>query len=193
MQLVTEIFDKQRELMHKYDAIVAQNGLDLPEGPVDSYLTQALVKRTAHAAIEEFIEFYDDTSPEEYSDGLHFLVETMLLCEIGPAYVLEYAGVAVGDLDDLIQKGSELYPLESLQSRIFMSIYWLERAMHQLKNNPWKQTWRPVDRESLYGYLSHAMLVYLSIAPVLGLDGDEVHAIYMDKNRKNLQRQTAGY
>jgi hypothetical protein len=157
---VEAMFQKQKQLMTKYDVIEHENGAHVLAGPpysLDDRIVQYRLKDLFWRVTEELAEAMESVEQghdwlllgqwktlwektpwirhyfEELADALHFLVEASIISGIEPGLV------------EHILKGSRRTPLYSFKELHWQIIYELGLAANCLKNKPWKQTAVPTD------------------------------------------------
>lgn len=176
---LTEIFEAQKVLMHKYHDIEVSNGVpDVPIGPLDFNLRdrQMRFRLTTHWMIEECVEAVE-ADPEnlasELSDILHFMTEAAIYAGVTPAHFQFH---------------------ESRQSPNLMHlVIILGRATNLMKAKPWKQTLKPWTLQNqtlLERYVREAYEFLLEHISSQGLDA---HEIYFQKNEVNHERIQTQY
>lgn len=194
-----QIFQRQHELMEKYGPIEERNGVGraVAQGAdfdLDDPRWQYLLKDFAWRTTEEIGEALDawscrefDHAREEVADGLHFLVELLLITGMDP--------------DDLCFESDDRDRLEDLWPENFFTqeictakfVEKLGMAMCCLKNRPWKQTQFSTDREEFKRRLIGAFRSYLSLAASFGLDSQSLYEMYFKKSRVNHFRIESKY
>lgn len=176
------IFDRQRELMEKYHHIEDRNGLlQTPDNPVDLHCRfgQARLKDFAWRMTEEFTEATDAHSDrehylEELIDGLHFLVEMMIIADVYP------------------QKAMSEYP-PNLDADPYAVIERVGCACNCLKNKPWKQSHMLTDLEKFRGHMEEAWATFVAMMDNEHLDAADVYNLYFRKASVNSFRQRSQY
>lgn len=180
------IFARQMELMEKYHEIERRNGLLLYEGfPVDLHnrFAQARLKDFAWRMTEEFTEATeafdhgDDHYFEELIDGLHFLVELMILAGFYPSKPIELQYGEIGT--------TPFIPYNVIEC--------VGRAMNCLKNKPWKQTHMLTDTDRFHGFLEEAWVAFLGLMRSEGILPSEIYQLYFRKAQVNSFRQRSNY
>lgn len=185
LDLQAAIFAKQRELMEKYHHIEHSNGLlQTEEVPVDLHCRygQARLKDFAWRMTEEFTEATEageDRSHylEELVDGLHFLVELMILADFYPGASLEHW------FEEQAVRPVSVYQV-------------IERvgcAMNCLKNKPWKQTHMLTDTAKFRAHLGGAWFEYCGLMVAEGLTPGDLYDLYFRKSTVNSFRQRSKY
>lgn len=66
-------------------------------------------------------------------------------------------------------------------------------AINHLKNKPWKQTKRPVNREEFIEEIADAWHFFIEFHILAGISPHEIFQAYFGKTFKNIQRQQNGY
>jgi hypothetical protein len=199
------IFERQLELMHKYEDIEAANGLlQTPDIPVDIHdkFGQARLKDMSWRVTEELTEAAEALLEhgdvpnhflEEVSDALHFLVEFTILC--GDTVWASSPGE--DRLDNLFSsvecmRGSHITN-EDLLRKVYFVIHNLGLACNCLKNKPWKQTQQLTDRVKFAGKVRDAWIAFISMALSAGFTADTLYAMYFKKSEVNKFRQRSKY
>lgn len=201
------IFNRQKELMSKYEQIEASNGLletsDVPVD-IDSYKGQARLKNFAWRVTEELAEaleplrYESKVTPtskayshiiEEFIDAVHFMTELMILSGIDPD---EYPVYSLTEEEKASHKvGFEkettlLYTLSVIEA--------LGLAMNCLKNKPWKQTHVLTDKDKYINYLTDAAIILKAMLyNQFGLANNDLLNCYLNKADVNKFRQESGY
>lgn len=184
--LLGAIFDRQRELMERYHGIEHANGLlQTEEVPVDLHCRfgQARIKDFAWRMTEEFTEATDakddrDHYLEELIDGLHFLVEGLIISGYQPKGRLE-------DHFAMAQVNSEVQPYHVIER--------FGCACNCLKNKPWKQSHMLTDTVKFYRHLEEAWFAFVALMKYEGLEAGDVYDLYFRKAAVNSFRQRSRY
>ena len=177
------IFQRQYSKMEKYHEIEKKNGLlqteDCPVN-LDDRFGQARLKDFAWRMTEEFTEatecMHTDNTHfiEELVDGLHFLVELMILAGFYPT----------GDMK----------PRSVMTSiTVYHVIEPVGKAMNCLKNKPWKQTHMATDKEKFYGYLQEAWSNMIFLFEAWAIKPPKLYQLYYRKSEVNKFRQRSNY
>lgn len=181
------IFHRQLELMKKFEAIEADNGLLECQGIITHFTdpaAQAKLRRIAWSITEEVTEALDlhfcgARKPilEEISDAFHYLVELL---------VLSGAQIPVQDLEDAFSDTVTLTPAEAWMQFLIQ----LGRAINLLKNRPHKQSskFKPVHRERFLGRLASAFFAFTYACQASGITAEELAGAYTEKAAINDQR-----
>lgn len=190
---ITDIFNKQRELMEKYEHIEADNGFRQPFAiPVDINFNhdQARLKDFAWRITEEMAEAIEqllsgnwDAAREELADVLHFMSELTIL--LGREELIE-------DLVNDFAKSKPSRMFEPL-TQYGLITYHLSMTMHELKNKPWKQSHRPTNEEKFDEYYKLFWNNYLDLCINVGMNIPQLFEEYMKKHQVNVDRQKSGY
>lgn len=204
MDKLDKIFEKQKELMVKYKDIERENGLlQTDRVPVDinSRTGQARLKDFCWRIVEELCElmtelkktpyygYHEKEIKEEAIDVLHFLVELSILADYN--FYLPGRG---DKLEGIFNSYRKISDISKDMDIIQEMIYNLGMTAHELKNKPWKQSFKETDVESFKYYLSAVWHKYFQLLVYLGFtSAQEVYDAYMDKNSINKQRQNSGY
>jgi dimeric dUTPase (all-alpha-NTP-PPase superfamily) len=105
---------------------------------------------------------------EEYVDGLHFVLQKVLL---------------TGHKQKIIKNTSIVFPKLSTIDRQAKLIYTLAL---KLENSVYME-------DGVYLNLSHLLEYYLGLGEMLGFTIKQIEAAYIEKNRINHERQASGY
>lgn len=180
--IVEAIFDRQRELMSKYHSIEERNGFHVGEDiplNLDDKRDQHRIKDFSWRIMEEVAEALDCMEDEkhfheELIDGLHFLVELMILTGIEAKFKLN---------------------VNIAEPTVPYIKFWRElgNSMNCLKNKPWKQTHMVTDRTMFFFRLRVAWAWYMIILSQAGLTNSMIYNIYMKKSEVNKFRQRSNY
>lgn len=190
VDLLADIFDKQRKLAHKYHPIEKKNGFwvgDKLEINLDDSKGQARVKDFSWRITEELMESLEAANAQDYthtieelSDALHFMVELCIICDMPPYRFSFYF--------------SESMPKVTLNEGMLDVIYHLGLACNCLKNKPWKQTQMLTDVVKFKSYIAKAFDSLLECFRLAGIkDEEEVYDLYFKKNKVNQFRQQSNY
>lgn len=202
------IFNRQKELMSKYEHIEASNGLlethDVPVD-IDSYKGQARLKNFAWRVTEELTEALEPLYGgcdkeineevklhiiEEFIDAVHFLTELMILSGIDPekyqVYSITEKEKALDDNHGFERGATLIYTLSVIEA--------LGLAMNCLKNKPWKQTHVLTDKDKYIRYVLEAAVALKSLLyRQFGLANNDLLNCYLNKADVNKFRQESGY
>lgn len=207
---LTAIFEKQRALMEKYEAIEEANGLlQTKDIPVDihSRQGQSRLKDFAWRITEELgeataaVEDHPENTvhfQEEIMDALHFLVEMLILADIGP---LDITGCVPGhqefDALDFICEDIRTHNAVGLigepTEAAYNVVHCLARAMNCLKNKPWKTTHMLTDVIKFNGHLSDTFFQMIIFCNYAGMNSQDIYEMYTKKNKVNQFRQQSQY
>lgn len=200
------IFNKQQELMAKYDSIEERSGLRVcMTCPVDLHdpKGQFTIKDFAWRFVEELgesLEAYnlhkDDPNHylEELADGLHFLTELSLHAGMSPQEI-----ISVGNSSDRLQLlfekcgGSKKNSYLSMLIGTGLVVENISMTCNCLKNKPWKQSQHLTDVNKFKECLSKTWMAFAALCKTAGMDSRYLFEIYMDKNAVNKFRQRSKY
>jgi hypothetical protein len=180
--IIRAIFDRQKELIEKYDVIEKNNGFLVLPYPVDlqDKHAQSKLKDFAWRITEEFAEstgaHSDEHRLEELIDALHFFVELNILSGYYPS--ISYDDVYLLDTD-------EPHPYLVIES--------IGMAMNCLKNKPWKQTHMLTDVKKYYLHLYNAWCEFFRLLKSEGLTEEDLYILYYKKATVNKFRQRSKY
>ena len=202
------IFNRQKELMSKYEHIEASNGLlETPDVPVDidSYKGQARLKNFAWRVTEELAEalepihsgFQGELSEEmklhiieEFIDAVHFMTELMILSGIDPEEYQVYSTTE----EEKEALGNPCFKEKDIATYTMQVIESLGLAMNCLKNKPWKQTHVLTDKSRYINYVIKAAVALNSLLySQFGLANNDLLNCYLNKADVNKFRQESGY
>lgn len=197
------IFDRQKELMSKYDHIEAKNGLTLPEAPyqLDDKFLQYRLKDFFWRTTEELAEALEVTVEpknwrerwaddadlrhmyEEVADALHFFVEASIYANIKPEAV------------ESISPTMPTEPLDSIAIRDECAnlVFAMGLAANCLKNKPWKQTQMATDHNRFLEQMRLAWTHFHLLWCWMGCTRADVYNLYMKKNTVNGFRIRSNY
>jgi dimeric dUTPase (all-alpha-NTP-PPase superfamily) len=193
------IFDRQLELTLKYMPIKKSNGqLFYNDIPVDinDRFGQAQVHYIGHCFIVELGEALEARDKglgnshfhEELIDGLHFLVEVMLLSNINSNEIISDM---MGDkLDSLFESQLDH---KSIRIEIYNVIRDYSIAMNYLKMKSWKQTHVDTNIFEYRKALIKLFYTYIKLLKVSGLKGSSSFELYFKKSVVNKFRQESNY
>jgi phosphoribosyl-ATP pyrophosphohydrolase len=194
--MLEAIFDRQLELLNKYDKIEASNGFFVPRLPIDlnDAKTQYRLKDYFWRVTEELaeaIEAYEHHNHqhfiEELIDSLHFIVEAMIVVGITPE---DLAGQRKQDKLEGLMEMATVAPLPLC---FMKTVTHLGLAANCLKNKPWKQTQMLTDELNFKAELMIALRHLTDILKGAGLSARDIHDIYFKKSEVNKFRQDSGY
>ena len=206
-QRLEMIFGRQMELLEKYHKIERANRLLQTESvPVGLHNSagQARLKDFAWRITEELVEAIDAIHDgeshvhEELADTLHFLVEMLILSDIGPED-LTIGPLFCYGMDDLqnifcqVQIEGPQPPMASQLELAMQFIKELGMACHTLKCKPWKQAQVLTDvkvyRERMIGTFHAFVRVCLSF----NLHAQPLFNLYFKKSEVNSFRIRSKY
>jgi len=180
------IFDKQEELMEKYQEIEG-----LPEWPVSIDLAenQVVIKDFKQRGMEEIAEaieaFRNEEElhfKEELIDALHFFVELNILVGkkynyFDKGYDIKGYGITLDELYSIYGRLGEKYGL----------------LCNTLKNKPWKNTQMRTDKTLFNKLLKEAFEYFIYMLNRCGMDMEEIYNIYFKKHKVNQFRIRSNY
>lgn len=209
---LSEMFERQRNLMIKYGPIEKSNGLVHMDAPVniDDRLAQQRMKDFAWRFTEEMTEATQalmlhpeivDHFKEELSDATHFLIELMILADVKVEDITDNMkdyDAYDGDAMDLIQHqfGVAIVPDLSLNNVSLLQykvITELGIAMNFLKNKPWKQSHMLTDENRFHTQLETTFFEFILMMFSFGIGSEEIYDLYTRKNKVNQFRQDSKY
>ena len=218
IEFFLNIFQRQTELMHKYDGIEEKNGVRVPKSPwhLDDKFVQYRIKDFFWRFTEEIAEAMEvrdsvcrhgvenypwsqewDKQPdvrhffEELSDALHFLAEITMVC-----------GIRANTLGDMCEEkfcnkqinvGVSGFSHSVLSYDAAEVIFEIGLAANLLKNKPWKNTHMPTD---IHKFRSHVIITWRRFIELwlnLGCERNFIYTIYIKKSRVNEWRQQTNY
>lgn len=192
IDLLADIFNRQRELAEKYHPIEKANGFNVGEKievDINNQFGQHRIKDFAWRVTEELMEASEawyindsDHCQEEVADALHFMVEMCIIC-----------GMTADDFDfsDIEDDGSVV---GNFPNQCGAVVYNLGIACNCLKNKPWKQTQMLTDITAFKKYLKKAFMQLMFSARSAGIIGGEsMYDLYFRKNKVNQFRQDSKY
>lgn len=199
------IFEKQRELAHKFTLLEMQNHtLETEAFPVDiqDRKGQMLLRRYAWQITEEICEalMARDFAPEEFeievADAFHFIIEMALHIGLSPASLVESV-VAESGSPGLLEGAWQrevvnLTPLSIAATEAWMNVILdLALLMNKLKNRPWRTDHRPTDPVTFLYHFQAVFRSFLQACIVEGLTLETLCASYFGKAEINEQRYEA--
>jgi len=184
VDIIQEIFARQRELIEKYHVIEENNGFNTFSGyplNLNHKLHQARLKDFAWRMTEEFTEATDTNDPEhkleEVIDALHFFVELNILAGHYPT--TRWTDVYVDNL-------SQYYKIYPVIERVGC-------AMNCLKNKPWKQSHMLTDEKKFHMHLEESWVFFFLLLKSFHLTLEDVYIVYFKKSEVNKFRQRSKY
>lgn len=196
------IFQRQKELMAKYETIELKNGLlHTDEVPVDLHdrFGQARLKEMAWRTTEEVAEAMEvyftpegnrDHFQEEMADALHFLVEMAILS--GFEHHNLTAGESLHNWWGAMTEEVESHSW-SIVELVTVFITHLGITCNNLKNKPWKQTQMLTDEAKYRRDFHRAFHAFLSILVACGMTPESMLNLYFRKSEVNKFRQRSNY
>jgi hypothetical protein len=200
---LSKIFDLKRKSSLEFRTIQARHGL-IPV--TDLLLADPHTREGTHELhkgihwinleLSEFIQAGKDEQPEELADVLHFLVEFTMLA--GYTYkVIPLAGnddrIGWDRLDIMLlasQNDAFVFPDAHTNARF--TILAALMVAELLKNKPWKQTLKPLDRTEFETRIRGMFYWYGATVRTAGLDAAQLYAEYVRKDEINHNRATTG-
>lgn len=205
MKLET-IYQIQRELMKKYHKIEAENGLMLyDEIPVDinDNKAQARIKDFCWRFTEELAEALAEADEantylyqEELIDCLHFLTELSISVDFLPKDINHYMEWFKSEdvLANLFQHAENYLYAGHTRYHLMMSVIKnLGLMANELKNRPWKQSYRETDEKKFYFYLMRTWRAFIRLCVEAGMTAESLYEGYVSKSNENKSRQKRGY
>lgn len=190
------IFERQHELMMKFDVIEHQNGQHPVYGGVydlNDRMFQARVKDFCWRVTEELGEMINATSDphflEEMSDAVHFMTELCIMTGIKTEDILGRSFHETCRLEVYWRQFLTEYhpPLVKNYTKedVLDIISKLALAANCLKLKPWKQTAVLTDEATFKLHLIGAYLKLLKLARKTGVSADGFFRLYYDKSEVN--------
>lgn len=198
------IFERQKELMEKYDQIEHRNGQHPTHGQlwhIDDRQCQARIKDFCWRVTEELGEMINATTDphflEEMSDALHFMTELCLMAGITTDEILGRSFHEIDRLEVFWRQYMTEYgaPLNKNYSPedVLAIISKLALAANCLKLKPWKQTAMLTDQSAFKLHMVGAYLKLLKLARKTGISADGLYRLYYDKSEVNNFRIRSKY
>lgn len=198
---LTEIFDKQRELLNRFDEVERQNNLldyDIMPVFIQDPSAEKRLREFAWRYIEELCEarelesamyltHVDSPNAEkhmrefrtEVSDAFHFLVGLCLLSDITP-------GMIMSEYYEFV------WPSNDRSCWLEVCTYSIGQAMHELKTRPWKLVQR---RSDVHEYRKKLRRAFMCFTWVMfadhGISFSVLYEYYRMKNQINHGRLDA--
>lgn len=209
------IFNNQKALMEKYVKIEDSNGLrwttDIPVN-IHSGKGQSQLKDFAWRIMEEIFEALETYfnmnrteltkdelllhTREELADGLHFLIELLILAGLKDFDIKKILNTYFETIEILNSVTGitdfERIITEDIHYRVVEFGIWLGRSMNLLKNKPWKQTQYNTDEERLYEYLKESLKRYILLMLTF-MDPLDIMNLYFRKTDVNKFRIESNY
>jgi len=207
------IFQRQKELLKKYDQIEVANGLrytsDCPVNLNDKKGQSVLkdyawrITEELGEALEAFVIHPDipQHCDEEIADSLHFLTEFTILAGVSPDQII-LSEKKKDKLSSLYEKSSaNLNYLITLHRRSYISICFrvgrftesLAKTCNCLKNKPWKQTQMVTDVDYFRNNLVEAWTRFIQICISAKIPDQYLFELYFKKSEVNKFRQRSNY
>lgn len=196
-QLLTFVFNKQKDLALKYQEIESKNGFHYPLNltlDLNNRFDQTLLKNMAWRVIEEIgesIEALEQNSPEqlihakeELADGLHFITELCILSGLSAEnFNVEFI------LSIYNAKGEKDI---TIKDNLYDFVCKIGISMNCLKMKPWKNTPYLTDVPVYIGYLQEAYYSYVFLMLKI-MTPLEILNYYFRKSQVNQFRQRSNY
>lgn len=212
------IFQRQTELMHKYEGIEEKNGARVPKSPwhLDDRFVQWRIKDFVWRFLEEITEAAEvrssvvitdsisyawldvwETDPnvrhffEELADSLHFITEMTMICGI--------RANTLGDMcrDNFQNKtiliGASTYTNDTFSIAVAEILFEVGLAANLLKNKQWKKCMMPTDIHMFRSYMIKTWCKFIELWLNLGCERDFIYTIYMRKASVNQWRIKTSY
>lgn len=204
----------QNECLNGFFDIETKRGLGLaqfePDKSIDDPRKQSVLRDFAWRLTEETGEltraYINEESAvliyEELADVMIFMLDIYILAGVPFAKfhptqpgedLLEHYYVHARRLPQVSIRQREAMP-ESFPVMLSASILMLSlsEAMHELRNQPWKQTLRPTNRENFSQGLHAVLLAIVYLAQSLNCKAADLYFHVMQKMDKNLRRMSEG-
>jgi len=195
MDKLDQIFAQQFELTERFSVIEQMNGFPHLQayGELESFKAQARLRDSAWRITEEIGEAREATEEhqvEELIDVLHFLVEFAILigCRVQDLQIASFGKTDA--LESLMYDSSKRQLTLNLNLDILQFI--LYKAIHELKNKPWKQSMRTTDLPTFHHYVRHLFAQMGRTFRDMDMTADDVHAAYFGKAKENQWRMDSG-
>ena len=194
MDLITEIFYRQRELMKLYK-MPKKLDLDLPAD-------QQILRSLAWCVIEEAAEAIDvcqRTKPihkehlgDEIADMTHFYIEFLILSGLDAGNL--FRAMSSTNTPELIHHQNTYGDQESSLDSLFRS-FTVEFALsvNILKNRFWRESNLKTDQEAFKKQLYRTIPLFFDFISRLGITIEELIDFYFRKNEVNLFRIRSKY
>jgi hypothetical protein len=196
---LSQIFERQTELMEKYHVIEAANGFWIAGSSIadlNNAKFQYRLKDFAWRIIEELGEALealgkgqDVHTNEEIADALHFLVELSIMVGYKPSVVLEtlYILWEPEGTAFMVRKYS------CIAYRVGVVVEKLGVTMNCLKNKPWKQTHMLTDQDYFMENMTKVWGAFIQLCITAKITENELYDLYFRKSEVNKFRQRSEY
>lgn len=198
--MFNQIWDKQKELMEKFDQIERENGLhEMPKYmpfEIDCKFSQARVKNFAQRVTEELCEatkaFSDgdlELFDEELADAYHFLIELMILCGVKPNDDLPELFKSHETMMGIDREENEpILDEQEVRELTYDVVETLHLATNELKNRPWKKTFKKSSTTSFNFLINATHDAFIRLCIVADLNEQDLYDSYFAKANTNDQR-----
>lgn len=215
---ILSIFERQLELMHKYDEIEARNGFPVPPRPydLDDKYVQHRIKELFWRATEEFGEALEerahisqeavlrwrdgwDSTPgirhfmEELADALHFLTEASIVAGFTGADIAGASPYWSGSYDAGSRRRTISVSWPMLTQKIGEVVWSMGLAANCLKNKPWKTSEMRTDKDKFRRQLQEAWSRFAEVWVYFDVRISDVYTLYHKKNTVNAFRISSKY
>lgn len=203
MSRLVRVFEGQRELIKKFNAIERQTvGLGDEGIPVNlhTYAGQARVRECAGRVSEEVSETIAAMGTpnflDEVADVLSFLIELFIVIGCTEAVISPHCGHPEHDslwcsyarVRDAIENHPDRHPEEEPMDAWSYFVVGLWSWIHDLKAKPWKLNPKPTDAET---FVSNAHFIFMSFINTCyfnSISDEELYNAYAKKQQINLVR-----
>jgi len=193
-----QVFEHKRKSSAEFRAVQRKNGLILTPDDMTADPNTREGAIELHKSIHWFnLELWEfmctstDERPEELADVLHFLVELTILAGLDHTVVPEWEDC--DRLDVMLQASlQDPWVLPDADANARFSIVAGLRLANLLKNKPWKQTLKEIDRKELTVCVAAMFFWYGATVRTSGLSAEDLFQQFVRKEDINHTRVTTG-
>ena len=191
VNILREIFNKQKELMDKY-------GTKPVWDDVDTLKWAQEIRKYSKYTCEELAEAYEakdnrDHMQEELIDALHFLVEKLQIANLTFDKILFYSWHKEEWLWNKIKDCAVDFQMLDMEVYFWKAAYWTNIPDNRLRNKERKNEQIATNRELFYKECSQWFIAFLIALYCLGIDETKLWDLYSRKNQVNHFRINSNY
>lgn len=191
VNILREIFNKQKELMEKYWTKPVWDDIDTLKGAQE-------IRKYSKYTCEELAEAYEaksnkDHMQEELIDALHFLVEKLQIANLTFDKILYYSGHQEDQIRRIVKDKAEDYQLLDMEYYFWKAAYWTNIPDNRIRNKERKNEQIATNRELFYKECSIWFFAFLIALYNLGINEEKLRDLYSRKNQVNHFRINSNY
>lgn len=199
MDRLQDIFEHKKKSSFEFRAVQKKHGLigplDLLGGDPETREGALELHKGLHwinLELSEFIGASEDEQAEELADVLHFLVEFAILA--GFDYTIVPEGLEGTDRLDVLLASSvnDAFVFDRADANARFTILAALKIAEIIKNKPWKQTLRPIDRDELKRRTMGMFYWFGATVRTAGFTSQVLYNHFVRKEEINHQRVATG-